>query len=81
MRKGKVKRLTFNWRQVGSTDSSQGADEDYNQYEVGSRGVTEIIENEPHSGLQQWNYEISLDTGVVFRVFNPNFVEYFRIEK
>jgi len=75
----KVKKLHFNWRQVGSTSERDGAGEDFDCFEVGKRDVSEIIENKPCNGLEVWNYEVKLTTGQSFRVFNPNYVEYFKV--
>lgn len=74
----KVKLVQFNWHQAGSTESREGAGENYDQYEVGKNDVSEIIENGPHNGLQQWNYVVHFLTGSKTRIFNPNFVEYFK---
>ena len=45
--------------------------------EPGEKGVTFIEENEPHNGMQLWNYVVHLEDGTKYRIFNPNFVEYF----
>lgn len=74
----RVKLIQFNWHQSGSVFTKDGAVEDYNQYEVGRNDVTEIIENEPHNGLQQWNYVVHLSNGAKTRIFNPSIVEYFK---
>lgn len=76
----RVKKIKFNWHQVGSLNESDGAGEDYSIYEVGRGGVLDIIENEPLNGLQQWNYVIKMEDGTQERVFNPNWVEYFKVE-
>ena len=73
----KVKKIMFDWHQIGSTLESCGADEQFSTYEVGKNGVSEIKENEPRNGLQKWNYVVRMDSGCVYRVFNANFVEYF----
>lgn len=69
----KVIKLYYNWRQVN--DGYQQGD-DYNIFEVGKNGVIEIIENEPHNGMQLWNYEIHFENGESQRIFNPNHVFY-----
>lgn len=74
----KVKSLTFNWRQAGSTIDRDGAGEDYERYTVGVNGVMSIEENEPHNGNQVWNYVVNHEDGESCRIFNPNFVEYFK---
>jgi len=74
----KVKSLTANWHQ--RIDSSIAAGEDFDVYEVGNSGVVSIQENEPHNGMQLWNYFITKEDGTRLRVFNPNFVEYFKEE-
>ena len=74
----KVKLVSFNWRQVGSTIDRDGAGEDYERYEIGKNGVKSITENQPRNGMELWNYEIEMEDGRSFRVFNPNFVEYFK---
>lgn len=73
----KVKKLLFNWHQVGSSTDNDGAGEDYSVYEVGKNNITDIVENEPHNGMQKWNYMIKTKGGIICRVFNPNYVEYF----
>lgn len=76
----RVKLLMFNWRQSGSVVDNSGAGENYDQYEVGQKDVSEIIENEPHNGNQVWNYVVKMNNGSCFRIFNPNFVEYFKTD-
>lgn len=71
----KVKLIHYNWYQ-SSNGSESG--EDYNAFEVGRNDVSEIIEHEPRNGMQLWNYIVRLNNGTIYRVFNPNFVEYFR---
>lgn len=77
----KVKSVTFNWHQAGSATSRDGdgyrAGEDYSTAEVGKNGVISIEENEPRNGNQVWNYVVVGEHGVMARIFNPNFVEYF----
>jgi hypothetical protein len=73
----KVKSLTYNWFQAGSTLDRDGAGEDWAHYTVGERGITLIEEFEPHNGNQVWNYLVHHEDGAKYRVFNPNFVEYF----
>lgn len=73
----KVKILHFNWRQVGSTNDRDGAGEDYHLFTVGVNGVKSIEENAPSNGMEMWNFVVTLEDGVQYRVFNPNFVEYF----
>lgn len=72
----KVKLLDFNWRQVGSVQDRDGAGEDYMRLTVGVNGVISIEENEPHNGMQLWNYVVSYSCGKQARIFNPNYVEY-----
>lgn len=76
--RGKVKSIIYNWRQVGSVVDRDGSDADSDQFEVGRNDVSEIIENEPQNGLEQWNYIVKRKDGSCFRVFNPNFIEYFK---
>lgn len=66
----KVKKINYNWRQVGSITDRDGAGEDYSTFEVGQKGVIEIQE-------QPLSYLIILEDSVV-RVFNPNYVEYIK---
>jgi hypothetical protein len=73
----KVKSVKYNWRQVGSTVECDGAGDDWERFTVGENGVTSIQENEPHNGMQLWNYVVELENGTTYRIFNPNFVEYF----
>ena len=75
-----VKLILFNWHQAGSVMDSAGSGENYDKFEVGSKEVCSIIENEPHNGMQLWNYEVILNNGISYRIFNPNFVEYFKTE-
>jgi hypothetical protein len=71
----KVKSLKYNYRQVGSTIDRDGAGEDYEKFTVGELGVVEIIENSTYYAT--FDYLILLENGTTYRVFNPNFVEYF----
>jgi len=73
----KVKSVLFNWMQVGSTFDRDGAGEDFSRFTVGENGVKSIEENEPRNGMQLWNYVVELENGTTYRIFNPNFVEYF----
>ena len=73
----KVKSVKYNWRQVGSTIDRDGAADDWERFTVGENGVKHIEENEPHNGMQLWNYVVKLESGTTYRIFNPNFVEYF----
>lgn len=73
----KVKSVQFNWHQAGSTIDRDGAGEDWNRSTVGEKGVVLIEENEPHNGMQLWNYVVHCEDGTKTRIFNPNFVEYF----
>ena len=73
----KVKSVMYNWRQVGSTVDRDGAGDDWEIFTVGKNGVKSIEENEPHNGMQLWNYVVHLEDGTKYRIFNPNFVEYF----
>lgn len=70
----KVKKLKYNWRQVGSTESRDGAGEDYDYFEVGRDGVIEIQEWLPGGDIPL-NY-LAIFEDKVIRVFNPNMVEY-----
>lgn len=74
----RVKKVRFNWFQSGSTVDSEGAGEDWDYVEVGKNGVIQIVENEPHNGQQKWNYLVILKDGGGSRIFNPNYVEYFK---
>lgn len=73
----KVKSVKFNWHQSGSSIDRDGAGENWERAEVGKNGVISIEENEPRNGNQVWNYVLVGENGVVVRIFNPNFVEYF----
>lgn len=70
----KVKKLKYNWHQVGSTADRDGAGEDWSWFEVGEKGVITIIENEPKNGMPL-NYLVFFEDSQV-RIFNPNYVEY-----
>ncbi len=74
----KVKSVRYNWVQVGSTIDRAGAGEDWQRFTVGENGVISIEENEPHNGMQLWNYVVELENGESCRIFNPNFIEYFK---
>lgn len=74
----KVKSVKYNWRQVGSTETRDGAGDDWECFTVGEKGVIEIEENAPHNGMELWNYVVSLEDGTIYRIFNPNFVEFFK---
>lgn len=76
----KVKRLLFNWHQAGSIQDNSGCGENWLQYVVGVSGVISIEENIPNNGMELWNYVITTEDGTTYRVFNPNFVEYFATE-
>jgi len=69
----KVKSVTYNWHQAGSVNDRDSA----GRFTVGEKGVNFIIENSPKNGMELWNYEIYVDHKYTYRVFNPNFVEYF----
>ena len=75
----KVKMLMYNWHQVGSTTDRDGCGENYDSYTVGINGVKYIEENEPRNQTESWNYIIEFVDGKSVRVFNPNFVEYFKV--
>lgn len=70
----KVKKVKYNWHQVGSAVDRDGAGEDWNWFEVGQNGVTEIKENHPTDGMPL-NYVVIAEDKIV-RIFNPNYVEY-----
>jgi len=72
----KVKLLDFNWRQIGSVQDRDGSGEDYTRVSVGEKGVISIEENEPHNGMQLWNYVVTYENGKQTRIFNPNYVDY-----
>jgi hypothetical protein len=73
----RVKSVTVNWHQSGSIGEGYTAGCNYDWFEVGRNGVTEIIENAPTNGMELWNFVIRYEDGKTFRVFNPNEVEYF----
>lgn len=72
----KVKSLQYNWHQASSTIDRDGAGQNWDWFEVGVNGVQSIIEHEPIDGFGLWNYEVELENGTSYRIFNPNFVEY-----
>jgi len=74
----RVNLIRFNWIQVGSTLDRDGCGEDYSTHKVGDKGVLSIEENEPHNGMQLWNYVVNFEDGTSCRIFNPNYVEYFK---
>lgn len=71
-----IKSVHYNWRQVGSTLDRDGAGEDYDRVTVGLKGVVLIEEFKEDN----YNYVVHLDDDTYFRIFNPNFVEYFKPE-
>jgi len=73
--KMKVKKLKYNWHQVGSTESRDGAGEDYDWFEVGQNGVVTIQEWLPSTDIPL-NYLAVFEDGRQIRIFNPNIVEY-----
>ena len=75
----KVKSVKYNWRQVGSTIDKDGAGDDWERFTIGEKGVQDIEENEPTNGMQLWNYVVTMDDGTIYRIFNPNFIEYYPI--
>lgn len=74
----KIKSVSYNWRQVGSTQDRDGAGEDWDRFTVGERGVI-LIEEFLSQG--NTNYLVHLENKSSFRIFNPNFVEYFPYEE
>jgi len=74
----KVKSVKFNWHQAGSVTDRDGSGDSYEKAEVGKYGVVSIEENEPTNGNQVWNYVVVGEDGIISRIFNPNFVEYFQ---
>lgn len=76
----KVKSIIFNWHQVGSLQSIDGAGPDYDKFEVGKQGVTLIEEYAPKDGIS-WNYLVHVSNGIKHRVFNVCSVEYFPQEE
>lgn len=70
----KVKKLLFNWRQVGSVHDKDGTGDDYERFSVGENGV--ILIEEINQALF-YNYLIYFKNGTKTRVFNPNLVEYY----
>jgi len=73
----KVKSVTFNWRPDCSPVGPGWSGEIYDSFKVGESGVKTITENEPKNGFQVWNYEIEMEDGTMYRIFNPNLVLYF----
>ena len=73
----KVKSVTFNWHQAGSTQDRDGAGENWERSTVGIGGVVKITEYIPTGGDEKWNYLVECSDGKITRIFNANFVEYF----
>ncbi len=71
----KVKKVKYNWHQVGSTADRDGAGEDWSWFEVGEKGVIEIQEWLPCDNIPLC-YLAIFEDGKKIRVFNPNYVEY-----
>lgn len=69
----KIEKLIFNWRQVGTTLDNSGAGEDYDWFTVGEKDVVSIEESSKDSIL---SYYVTMLDGNVYRIFNPNIVEY-----
>ena len=72
----KVKKLHYNWRQSGNVVSGIG--EDYDLFEVGKNNVIEIMEAWPNNSGGLWVYTIKFKDENIVRIFNPNYVEYFK---
>lgn len=72
----KVKSVTFNWCQVGSTCNREGAGENWEKSTVGVEGVTHIVETMPDGNGQRWNYAVYCGEELTTRIFNPSYVEY-----
>lgn len=75
----KVRKLIFNWHQVGSTEQRDGAGEDYEFYELGRNGCVSIME---HTTNNVFSYTIIVESKnneiQTYRVFNPNHIEYLK---
>lgn len=73
-----IKKLTYNWHQVGDTDSGMG--EDYDWAEVGcvdtknKLEVKEITEHRAAGEGDKWYYDVIYTNDTEMRVFNPNTV-------
>jgi len=67
----KVKKLKYNWRQVGSTSDRDGAGEDYDVFEIDQKGVVAIDEE------TNFSYTVHFEDWSAIKIFNPNYVEYF----
>lgn len=70
----KVKKVKYNWHQIGSVTDNAGSGEDYDVFEVGQKGVIEIQEWLPGGDIPMCYTAIFEDK--VIRIFNPNTVEY-----
>lgn len=77
----KVKSIKFNWHQVGSTETRDGAGADWEQFMVGEKEVIKITEYQPLYANDLWSYVVILNDKTEYRIFNPSFVEYFSKEK
>ena len=77
----KIKSVSYNWRQVGSTQDRDGAGEDWDRFTVGERGVILIEEFLSQGSGDLTNYLVHIEDKSSFRIFNPNFVEYFPYEE
>lgn len=69
----RITRITYNWHQV-NWDGSAG--EDYNEYSIGQKSVTEIIEHPAIGEGDKWFYDVYFEDGHMERLFNPNIVVY-----
>lgn len=69
----KVKKLTYNWHQVGSLSSNDGCGEDYSWHEIGQNGIIsieEILATKTHP----FHYLVTHENGSCFKIFNPCYV-------
>jgi hypothetical protein len=77
MNEQKVKSVSYNWRQVGSTIDRDGAGDDCERFTVGEKGVVDIVEHQPGGGMDLWYYGVYMEDGRYYRIFNPNVVEFY----
>lgn len=73
----KVKSVTYNWHQNGSTTDRDGAGEDWYRVTVGKLGCKEISEDCSDHDTVSHSYFVTNEDGSALRIFNPNLVEYF----
>ena len=71
----KVRKIYYNWHQVGSVQDRDGCGEDWEEHEIG-KGVDRIEEHRPSGEGDKWFYDVFVGERLMTRIFNINQVEY-----